>query len=112
QNTPERETFVTDIFGGEHLMGETLREGTEGGDWAIVPEVVNRMSEINEFYKTADAKHAYEIAKKYNAKYVMVPNRQIFAGFEWLTPEKTKMQNAEYFELVYSKDQMEIYKLK
>jgi hypothetical protein len=112
QNTKGRETFVTDIFGGEHLMGETLREGTEGGDWAIVPEVVTRMSEVNDFFKTADASHASGIAKKYNANYVLIPNRQIFAGYEWLTPEKTKLQNTQFFERVYKDGELEIYKVK
>ncbi|MFH1200622.1 MAG: hypothetical protein V1708_06145 [Candidatus Micrarchaeota archaeon] len=50
QNTRERDVFLTDIFGGEHIMGNTLREGTEGGDWAIVPDVVARMGKIDEFY--------------------------------------------------------------
>ncbi|MEK6954356.1 MAG: hypothetical protein AABX01_05075 [Candidatus Micrarchaeota archaeon] len=112
ENTKERETFVTDIFGGEHMMGESLREGTEGGDWAIIPNVVTRMSEVNEFYKTSDAQKASEIAKRYNANYAMIPNRQIFAGFEWLWPEKTKLQNTQYFELVYKDGDFEYYKIK
>ncbi|MFH0970962.1 MAG: hypothetical protein V1835_00185 [Candidatus Micrarchaeota archaeon] len=112
RNTPERETFVTDIFGGEHMMGETLREGTEGGDWAIVPEVVQRMSDVNEFFKTNDAKKAYDLARKYRANYVLIPNRQVFAGFEWMYPEKTKLQDVAYFERVYKDGDMEIYKLR
>ncbi len=112
ENTPEREVFVTDIFGGEHMMGETLREGTEGGDWAIVPNVVERMGEINEFYKTTDAKRAYEIAKKYSAAYVLAPNRQVFAGFEWMPVERSTLRNAQYFELVYDEGDMEIYRVK
>lgn len=111
-NTSERETFVTDIFGGEHMMGETLREGTEGGDWAIIPNVVTRMSDINEFFKTSDARKAYEIAKNYRANYVMIPNRQVFAGFEWLWPEKSKLQDNQFFELVYKDGDFEYYKLK
>ncbi len=107
-NTEERDVFVTDIFGGEHLMGNTLREGTEGGDWAIVPDVVNRMGRIDEFYKTKDAKRAHEIAKQYGAKYVLVPNRQVFAGFGWFEPEKGKMQEP-YFTLLYDENGMRYY---
>ncbi len=111
-NTVERETFVTDIFGGEYLMGETLREGTEGGDWAVIPNVVTRMSDVNEFFKTPEPQKAYEIAKRYNANFVLIPNRQIFAGFEWLHPDRTKLQNPQYFERVYQDGEFEIYKLK
>jgi len=122
-NTPERETFVTDIFGGEHLMGESLREGTEGGDWAIIPNVVARMGDVNEFYKTSDSQKAYEIARRYNANYVMIPNREVFAGFEWLFPPWTtregvplydtqKLKNEQFFELAYKDGNFEYYKLK
>ncbi|MFH1106280.1 MAG: hypothetical protein V1787_00125 [Candidatus Micrarchaeota archaeon] len=108
ENTNERDVFVTDIFGGEHLMGNTLREGTEGGDWAIVPGVVDRMAKIDEFYKTKDADKAAEIAKKYKAKYVLMPNRQVFAGFGWLEPERGKMV-PPYFVRVYEDNGFEIY---
>ncbi|MFH1750529.1 MAG: hypothetical protein ABH863_02525 [Candidatus Micrarchaeota archaeon] len=111
-NTAERETFVTDIFGGEHMMGESLREGTEGGDWAIIPNVVTRMSDVNEFFKTDDSQKAYDIAKRYGANYVMIPNRQIFAGFEWMWPERTKLQNTQYFELAYKDGEFEYYRVK
>lgn len=110
-NTHERDVFVTDIFGGEHLMGSTLREGTEGGDWAVAPNVVEKMGEINEFYKTRDPARAYQIAKKYGAKYVLVPNRQVFAGFEWLTPERTKLQDPRFFERAYADGEFEIYRV-
>lgn len=108
ENTKERDVFVTDIFGGEHLMGNTLREGTEGGDWAIVPDVVNRMARIDEFYKSKDAKRAHEIAKQYNASYALMPNRQVFAGFGWLDPERVKMQEP-YFTLLYADGNMTYY---
>ena len=107
-NTKERDVFVTDIFGGEHLMGNTLREGTEGGDWAIVPEVVNRMARIDEFYKSTDAERAHEIAVQYRAKYVLMPNRQVFAGFGWSEPERAKMREP-YFTRVYGDGEMEYY---
>ncbi|MBU1197368.1 hypothetical protein KJ765_02535 [Candidatus Micrarchaeota archaeon] len=111
ENTLERDIFVTDIFGGEHIMGNTLREGTEGGDWAIVPGVVEKMGEINEFYSTKDADRAYVLATKHGAKYVLIPNRQIFAGFKWFYPEKGKMENAQYFKRVYSDNDFEIYQV-
>ncbi|MBI5225247.1 hypothetical protein HY989_05235 [Candidatus Micrarchaeota archaeon] len=112
ENTVEREVFVTDIFGGEHLMGETLREGTEGGDWAIVPEVVPRMSDVNEFFKTSDSAKAHEIAKKYGANFALIPDRQLFAGFEWLSPDRSKFSNSDYFEMVYQDGEMQIFEIK
>jgi len=111
-NSNERDVFVEDIFGGEFLMGQTLREGTEGGDWAIIPNVVERMSKIDEFYKTDSADKAYEIAKEHNAKFVVIQNRQVFAGFSWMHPEKSKMQDSRFFELVYEDNGFEIYRVK
>ncbi|MFH1199745.1 MAG: hypothetical protein V1708_01630 [Candidatus Micrarchaeota archaeon] len=108
QNSLERDVFVTDIFGGEHIMGNTLREGTEGGDWAIVPDVVARMGKIDEFYKSKDPKQAHDIAVKYNASFVLMPDRQVFAGFGWYEPEKDKMQRP-YFTQVYQDGGLTIY---
>ena len=112
KNTNGRETFVSDIFGGEFIMGTTLREATEGGDWAVVPDVVKKMGEIDEFYKTKDAKRANEIAKKYGAGYAIIPNRQVFAGFGWMFPEKEKMNRTEFFQKVYEDNGFEIYRVK
>ena len=112
RNTQERETFVADIFGGEFIMGTTLREATEGGDWAVVPDVVKKMGEIDEFYKTTDAKRANEIAKKYGATYAIIPNRQVFAGFGWMWTEKGKLNDSEFFGKVYEDNGFEIYRAK
>ncbi len=109
-NTAEREIFVSDIFGGELIMGLSLREGTEGGDWAIVPNVVQRMADIDKFYKSNDPAEAHAIARKYNATYVWAPNRQVFAGYGWTEIGEGKFDPA-FFELVFE-NRTRIYRLK
>jgi hypothetical protein len=111
-NTKEREVFAADIFGSEIIFGQTLREGTEGGDWAIIPNVVQRMSDVDRLFKTTDAKEASELSKKYNASYVWLPSRQIFAGYGWFSAERSKFENETFFERVYSQENIEIYRVK
>lgn len=112
KNTGERTTFVTDIFGGELLMGETLREGTIGGDWAIVPNVVQRMYDIQyKFYESKDSAEAHSTAIKYNASFIWAPDRQVFAGYQWVYPNKQVLGDARFFEKVFD-DGVEIYRVK
>ncbi|MCX6767750.1 MAG: hypothetical protein NTY90_03420 [Candidatus Micrarchaeota archaeon] len=111
QNTAERELFVTDIFGGELLMGRALREGTEGGDWAIVPNVVDRMADIDKIYDSKNSSEAWALAKKYGAKWVWVPDRQLFAGFSWKSAQEQKFHDENFFELAYD-DQVQVFKVK
>lgn len=110
RNTPERTVFATGIFEGELLMGKTLREGTLGGDWAIVPNVISRMNDVQyKLYQAPDSKTAWQTAVQYHAAYVWVPNRQTFAGYAWVMPAAV-FDNAAYFEKVYD-DGVRIYKV-
>ncbi|MEM4254930.1 MAG: hypothetical protein QXR53_01215 [Candidatus Norongarragalinales archaeon] len=111
QNTPERTVFVSDIFGGELLMS-VLREGTEGGDWAIVPNVVQRMHDIQyNFYEAKSGRQAWETALKYRAEYVWVPDRSLFPGFTWKGADYTIFGDSQYFEKVFDNGHR-IYKVK
>lgn len=111
-HTPERTVFVSDIFGGEQLMGGALREGTEGGDWAIIANVIERMQHSDEVFDTQNASRAWQLARQYNASYVWAPNRQVFAGFSWKGIERTKFYDEQYFELAYADGDMHIYRVK
>ncbi|HLD62702.1 MAG TPA: hypothetical protein VI875_02445 [Candidatus Norongarragalinales archaeon] len=110
-NTAERTIFASDIFGGELLMS-VLREGTEGGDWAIVPNVVQRMHDMQyDFYEAKSSKQAWGIALKYNAEYAWVPDRALFPGFAWKGVDYTVFEDARYFEKVFDNGHR-IYKVK
>lgn len=99
KNTQKKETFATCIFEGEFLMGMTLREATEGGDWAVVPDVTTRMSEIDSLFKTNESNRAYNITKKYNAKYVWLPlKRQTFCGYGWYYANQTQFNDTRFVE--------------
>ncbi len=111
-NSVEREVFATCIFGGELLMGRTLREGWLGGDWAIIPNVVKQMSDADEFFKTKDAKKAFDLALAYNVSKVWAPNRQVFCGFSWLTIEREKFSNSTYFDKLYDEGGVQVYSVK
>jgi len=111
ENTAERSVFVTDIFGGELLMGRALREGTEGGDWAIIPNVVEKMADIDRLYDSNDSGEAWRLAKKYGADWVWVPNRQLFAGFAWKYASEEKFYDPRFFELVFE-NRTKIFRVK
>ncbi len=113
-NTRERAVFLTDIFGGELIMGETLREGVEGGDWAVVPNVVQRMNDVQyKFYGSSSANEAWNTARKYGAEYAWIPNRRIFAGYEWKYPleKNVEFENSTFFEKVFDNG-VKIYRIK
>jgi len=111
QTLPSRTVFASDIFGGELLMSRGL-EGTEGGDWAIVPKVIERMDDVQyHFYGANSSEEAHAIAKKYGAQFAWAPDRSIFAGYEWKPVNHELFQNASFFELVYD-DGTKIYKVK
>jgi hypothetical protein len=109
ENTPPKCTLVSDIFGSEIIMGSTLRYGTEGGDWSIIPNVIERMGDIDKFYKESDSGAAHAIAVKYNASYAVMPNRNVFAGFDWKYP--TQELKEPFFTLAYEDNGFRIYKV-
>ncbi|VVB67252.1 Uncharacterised protein [Candidatus Norongarragalina meridionalis] len=110
-NTQERTVFATDIFSGEMMMGHTLREGTVGGDWAIIPDVVQRMNDVQyKIYGASDAKQAHEYAVKYGAKYVWVPKRMVFAGYEWKWPASV-FGDTNYFKRVFDNEGVSVYEV-
>ncbi|MFH1780209.1 MAG: hypothetical protein ABH803_03655 [Candidatus Micrarchaeota archaeon] len=110
QNTPERTVFMSDIFGGELLMAN-LREGVEGGDWAIIPNVIERMDDVqHNFYEAETVETAWNTAKKYGAEFVWAPNRQVFAGYAWVNIPSF-LEESEYFEKVFDNG-ARVYKVK
>ncbi|VVB71243.1 Uncharacterised protein [uncultured archaeon] len=109
-NTVEKTVFASDIFGGELIMGNTLRLTLEGGDWAIIPNVIQRMNDANTLYTTTNPQAAWEIARKYNCSYDWLPNREILMGFGWKQPEDTVFKNTKYFTLVFE-NKTKIYKV-
>lgn len=110
-NTAPRTVIASGIFEGELLMGKTRREGTLGGDWAIVPNVIDRMSDIQyRLFEAKDSEEAWTTARKYNASFVWVPNRQTFEGYEWKVPAAV-FDNAIYFKKVYEQGILRIYKV-
>jgi hypothetical protein len=115
EHTRERDTFAADIFGSEQLMGQTLRLGTEGGDWAIIPNVVERMSAFDQFFSATDARKAWQTAVRYNASYVWAPNRQVYAGYGWKPINRTTLSDERYFTRVFLNqtrgEPMEIYRV-
>jgi len=102
-NTAPRAVFATGIFEGELIMGKTRREGTLGGDWAIIPDVIERMSDVQyRLFGANSSQQAWQTARKYDASFVWVPERQMFAGYEWKVPAAV-FDNSTYFEKVYDK---------
>ncbi|MBI5226210.1 hypothetical protein HY994_03135 [Candidatus Micrarchaeota archaeon] len=110
-NLAPRTVFATGIFEGELLMGKARMEGTLGGDWAIVPDVITRMSDVQyRIFGAKDSKEAWTTAHTYNASYVWVPNRQTFEGYEWKVPAAV-FDNATYFQKVYDRGILRIYRV-
>ncbi|MGZ4943059.1 MAG: hypothetical protein ACXVIG_02145 [Halobacteriota archaeon] len=112
ENTAPTDHFQADIFGGELIMGMTTRVPIVGGDWANAPDPVANMQDSQQIYQTQAASEASMLCKQYNVSYVFVPlNRQVFCGFGWIPIEATKFDDSNYFKLVYSNEDVRIYKV-
>ncbi|MDP2717918.1 MAG: hypothetical protein Q8P02_04195, partial [Candidatus Micrarchaeota archaeon] len=111
ENTEPRTVFAAGIFGGELIMGKTRRESVVGGDWAIIPNVVQRMSDVQyKLFQANSSEQAWQTARQYHAEFVWVPDRQVFAGFAWVTPAAV-FEDAKYFEKVFDNG-ARIYRVK
>ena len=109
-NTAKKDTFMACIFEGESLMGTTLRESVEGGDWAVVPDVLDRMADADMFFFDSSGADASAIAKFYNAKYVWVTKgRKIFCGYGWKDIPLKKFDDPVYFTKLFENDGVIIY---
>ena len=112
-NTNGHDKFVADIFGAELIMGMTDRVSTEGGDWANAPDPISMMSHTNAIYTTDNASYASGLAKLEKADYVFLPDRGMYTG--WWVPEDqvnfTKFNDTQYFQKVYTGDNITIYRV-
>lgn len=109
-NTAKRDVFMACIFEGESLMGTTLRESVEGGDWAVVPNVIDQMAAADKFFFDSSGAEAASIAKRYNAKYAWVTKgRQIFCGYGWKDIPYQKFEDPVYFKKLFENDGVVIY---
>ena len=111
-NTGPTDRFQADIFGGELIMGMTTRIPIVGGDWANAPNPVANMQDSQQIYQTQSASEASALCKQYNLSYVFVPlNRMVFCGYGWIYVDTTKFEDSNYFKLVYSNQDVRIYKV-
>jgi hypothetical protein len=112
-NTNVHDKFVADIFGAELIMGMTDRVSTEGGDWANAPDPISMMSHTYTIYTTDNASYASQLAKVEKADYIFLPDRDMYTG--WWTPENgvnyTKFDDTQYFQKVYTGDNVTIYRV-
>lgn len=112
ENTKRTDKFESDIFGGELIMGMTTRAAIVGGDWANAPDPVSNMKDSQQIYMTFSASEANTLCKKYNLTYAFVPlNRSVFCGFGWIRINENKFNDSDYFKLVYSNNDVKIFKV-
>jgi hypothetical protein len=112
ENTKRTDKFESDIFGGELIMGMTTRTAIVGGDWANAPDPVSNMKDAQQIYLTFSASEANTLCKKYNLTYAFVPlNRSVFCGFGWFLINENKFNDNDYFTLVYSNNDVKIFKV-
>jgi hypothetical protein len=112
ENTNRTDKFESDIFGGELIMGMTTRSAIVGGDWANAPDPVSNMKDSQQIYMTFSASEANTLCKKYNLTYAFVPlNRSVFCGFGWIHINENKFSDDNYFKLVYSNNDVKIFKV-
>ncbi len=110
-HTQKSDKFVADIGGAETIMGMTTRVSLVGGDWANAPDPVRNMETAGRIYGTGNASEAHEIAVSNGCDYVLLPNRQLNTGTFNDFANATKFADPAYFQIVYSNDDVSIYRV-
>jgi hypothetical protein len=110
-HTLKTDKFVADIGGAECIMGMTTRVSLVGGDWANCPDPVHNMELAGRIYSTTDAMDAHDMAWNAGCSYIWVPNRQVNTGTYDNVINKPKFENQTYFQLVYSNEDVLIYRV-
>ena len=111
RGTPQDTVFMSDIFGGELVMGLAARSAIIGGDWAANPAAPRQMSDAQEFYKTASADRAAELMRKYNITYAVFPDRKLFCGYGWIDADESKMADPR-FSIAFDATGVRVYALR
>ncbi|MBI5228855.1 hypothetical protein HY991_02005 [Candidatus Micrarchaeota archaeon] len=111
-HSSENDVILSDIYGTETVMSLTNRRGVIGGDWSISNNSVTRMRNATDFFKTNDSLEAYKIARRYGVRYALVVERQMHAGFEWLTPNNKKFEDKQYFTKAFDAGKAKVYEIK
>ena len=61
---------------------------------------------------TFSASEGNTLCKNYNLTYAFVPlNRSVFCGFGWIRINENKFNDSDYFKLVYSNNDVKIFKV-
>jgi len=110
-HTRKSDKFVADIGGAEAIMGMTTRISLVGGDWANAPDPVRNMETAGRIYGTDDAAEAHEMAVANGCDYVFLPNRRLNTGTFDNNANATKFSNTTYFQVVYTNDDVSIYRV-
>lgn len=124
EHLPENTIVNGDIFGGEMYMAVAGVRNGVGGDWFLVNESDKWMWDCQHIFTTHDAKNAWELAKKRQMAYIVVPpnDRSIHCGFGWKSHcpsskegeecvDRNKFSDPQFFRRVYARDGVEIYRV-
>ena len=110
-HTLPTDKFVADIGGAEAIMGMTTRVSLVGGDWANSPDPVRNMETAGQIYRTDDASEANRLARESGCTYVLMPDRRLNTGTFDNYANATKFADPGYFQLVYDKENVKIYRV-
>jgi hypothetical protein len=110
-HTQKSDKFVADIGGAEAIMGMTTRVSLVGGDWANAPDPVKNMETAGRIYGTDDPVEAHEMAVANGCDYVFLPDRRLNTGTFDNIASVSKFSNTTYFQIVYTNDDVSIYRV-
>ncbi|OPY27917.1 MAG: hypothetical protein A4E28_01793 [Methanocella sp. PtaU1.Bin125] len=110
-HTEKSDKFVADIGGAEAIMGMTTRVSLVGGDWANAPDPVKNMETAGRIYSTDDAAEAHAMAVANGCDYIFLPDRRLNTGTFDNYASTYKFSNTTYFQLVYTNDDVNIYRV-
>lgn len=111
ENLPAGTLYAADLFACEMLTATARGICTIGGAWELADNANQRFADDEKAFLSNSSKEAWEIFRKYEARYVLTSPRTAFYAYGYKPPSNEKFGDAKYFSLVHQIGQAKLYKV-
>lgn len=111
-NLQHQRLFAADLFACEMLTAVAFQVCSVGGAWELADNPNQRFLDNQQFFLTNSSQEAYGLVTKYGIDYAFVADRSGFYAYGWKQPALEKFSDSDYFEKIYGKDGVNIFKVK
>lgn len=110
-NLPPRALYAADLFACEMLTATARAICAVGGAWELADNANQRFSENERAFLSNSSEEAWQVFRKYEARYVLTSPRTAFYAYGYKPPSNQKFGDARYFQLVHQAGEAKLYKV-